>query len=77
MSTHRVNCEGLHRLLDKQRQERGMSWRQVAAETGLAASTFHRLKAGGAPDGHALLSLLVWLGMARSIRAVLRPGGES
>jgi hypothetical protein len=76
VSTYRVNCAELVRLLEDERCERGVSWNRLAEETGLARSTFTRLKAGGAPDAHALLSLLEWLGRDGPVRDLMVPAGE-
>lgn len=74
MSGHRLDVPALHQALDKQRQTRGLSWRQVARECGLAASTLTRLDDGHAPDAHSLVSMLVWLGLDTAIAHLVRPG---
>jgi len=64
VSAYRLNVAELYRLVDAQRQFRGLSWRAVARELGLSASTLTRLRDGGcAPDADALVSLLMWLGV--------------
>lgn len=67
----------LYRRLDVRRRERGLSWRAVGRELGLASSTFTRLSQGFAPDAHALVTLLVWLGLGAGVLRVSQPRGES
>ena len=47
--------------LDATRISRGLSWRQVADETGISASTFTRLGNGHAPELDAFGVLCAWL----------------
>jgi hypothetical protein len=61
MTTHRLDVLRLYQLLDGQRQDRGMSWRALAREAGCPASLFTKMRAGGAPNANALVTLLVWL----------------
>lgn len=77
MSTHRLDVPELRQALDKQRQDRGMSWRQVARECGVSPPMFTRLDAGHAPDVHGLVSLLVWLGLDTPIAHLIKPRQET
>jgi transcriptional regulator with XRE-family HTH domain len=74
MARHVLNVAALYAALDQQRGEDGLSWRQVAAETGLSPSTFTRLADGQRPDVDALCSLLVWL--QASLRQFTRPAAS-
>ncbi len=48
--------------LDGHRQSLGLSWRQVAAATGLEPSTLQRIIAGSVPDLARFAVLIDWLG---------------
>jgi transcriptional regulator with XRE-family HTH domain len=59
----RLGVERLYLALDRQRRTRRITWRQVAAEVGVSASTFTRIGLGGRrPDVDALVRILAWLG---------------
>jgi transcriptional regulator with XRE-family HTH domain len=58
----RLDVATLHSALDFVRAHRRISWKTVADETGLAASTLTRLGQGHAPDADGLCALLDWLG---------------
>jgi hypothetical protein len=75
VTTHRVNGPALWRLLDAQRQARGLSWRGVARETRTTTnSLFTRLQHDDIGiHGDALVSLLVWLDRADDLRDIIRP----
>lgn len=49
--------------LDAQREAKNMSWRDVANETGVNASTLTRLGQGKSPDVENFLALIDWLGI--------------
>jgi transcriptional regulator with XRE-family HTH domain len=49
--------------LDKTRQGRGLSWRDLAAELEISPSTFTRMAQGRRPDVDTYASLVKWLGM--------------
>ena len=57
------DAEALHAALDSQRDARGMTWKQVAAETGVNASTLARMAQGKSPDANGLAALLTWSGL--------------
>lgn len=61
MSTHQLDVPTLHRYLNHRRRLNGLSWRDVARETGLASSTLSRIAHGGGVDANTLLTLLHWL----------------
>jgi len=57
----RLDLEKLICDLDSARFKRRISWRDVAAETGVAASTLTRMAQGKHPDVDNFLCLLEWL----------------
>lgn len=58
-----VNVRALHAALDAQRIARGWSWRQVAKELGVSASTISRMANGLKPDVTAFAVMTTWLNM--------------
>jgi transcriptional regulator with XRE-family HTH domain len=76
VSGHRLDVPELYRLLDAQRQARGMSWRDVAEACGLSPSTPTRISKGRAPDAHGLVSLIVWLDLDTDICRLVQPREE-
>lgn len=54
----------LHAAIDSQRRTRQLSWKEVAAESGVSASTLTRLSQGRRPDVNSLSALTSWLGIA-------------
>ena len=50
--------------IDAKRRERGFTWRQVAAESGVGASTLTRMGQGRGPDAKGLASLVSWSGLS-------------
>jgi transcriptional regulator with XRE-family HTH domain len=60
----RLDVVALHAALDRERHERGgLSWRQVAQQTGVGASTLSRLAQGHRPDVDSFAALVHWLGL--------------
>jgi transcriptional regulator with XRE-family HTH domain len=55
--------ERLVEALERAREQRGMSWRQVAAEADLDPSTVARIVRGGTPDLPRFAALIDWLGL--------------
>jgi transcriptional regulator with XRE-family HTH domain len=58
-----VDVEALHGALDAKRKSKGLSWRDLASELDVSASTFTRMAHGQRPDIDAFATLLAWLGM--------------
>jgi transcriptional regulator with XRE-family HTH domain len=59
---HWFNVEAFYKALDAEREERKLSWRQLATEAGVPSSSiFTRLAKGNLPDGENLLAILRWL----------------
>lgn len=59
----RFDAMGFHQALDATRQARGITWRQVARESGIPASTLTRLAQGRRPDVDSLAALASWSGL--------------
>lgn len=49
--------------IDSQRSAKGLSWKQVAEESGVSASTLTRMGQGKRPDVDGLAALLAWSGL--------------
>lgn len=49
--------------LDSERASRGLTWKQVAEESGVSASTLTRMAQGKRPDVDGLADLLAWSGL--------------
>lgn len=56
-----VDVVSLHAALDAAREGRGWSWRQLARELGMSASTMSRLANGHKPDVDAFAVMVDWL----------------
>jgi len=57
------DVEAFYAALDSQRKALDMTWKQVAAETEVSASTFTRMAQGKRPDVDGLAALLAWSGL--------------
>lgn len=53
----------LHAALDAERVARDLTWKDVADQSGISASTLTRLSQGRRPDVDSLTALTSWLGM--------------
>ena len=60
----RFNVSALHAALDSERRSQRLTWKDVAAESGVSASTLTRLSQGRRPDVNSLAALTGWLGMS-------------
>jgi transcriptional regulator with XRE-family HTH domain len=58
----RFDARALYRELDAQRTARGLTWTQVAAETGVSASTLRNTERGGRLEVDGMLAMVAWLG---------------
>lgn len=67
-TTHQVDIAALHGALDTVRRFRGISWRQIANETGMSPSTLTRLGKGESIDADGFVTLLAWLGHGAALR---------
>jgi transcriptional regulator with XRE-family HTH domain len=63
MPGSRLDVAALYVTLDSERQQRGLSWRQLAHEAGVGASTLSRMAQGNRPDVDSFVALVQWLGM--------------
>lgn len=57
------DAEAFFAALDAQRLARRLNWKQVAAESGVSASTLTRIAQGRRPDVDSLAALLAWSGL--------------
>lgn len=55
--------EAFFRALDAQRQAKGLTWKAVAEQAGVSASTLTRIAQGRRPDVDTLASLCRWSGL--------------
>jgi len=55
--------EAFYRALETTVETRGKNWKQVAAETGVGASTLARMAQGRKPDAASLAALSAWAGL--------------
>ena len=60
----RFDVAALHAAMDSERRSRHLTWKEVAAESGVSASTLTRLSQGRQPDVNSLAALTSWLGMS-------------
>ena len=56
------DAEGFYAVIDSHRVSRGWTWKQVAKESGVGASTLTRMAQGRRPDVDSLAALLSWSG---------------
>jgi transcriptional regulator with XRE-family HTH domain len=59
----RFDGEAFFAALDAQRIGQGLTWRQVAKQCGVSASTLTRMSQGKLPDAQGLASLAAWAGL--------------
>ena len=57
------NGDAFYRSLEATVSARGLNWKQVAAETGVSASTLTRMAQGRKPDAASLAALSAWAGI--------------
>jgi transcriptional regulator with XRE-family HTH domain len=74
------DASAFYEALDAVRQARKLNWKQIAAESGVSASTLTRMAQGKRPDVDGLAALVAWSGLdaddyVRSANA--RPEPES
>jgi transcriptional regulator with XRE-family HTH domain len=63
MPNSQLDTDALFAALDAQRKAKELSWRQVAGEAGVSASTLTRLGQGKRPDVDSFAALIHWLGV--------------
>jgi transcriptional regulator with XRE-family HTH domain len=59
----RFDAAALYAALDRQREGRGLTWAQVAAEIGVSAATIQRTQTGGRMEVDGMLAMVAWLGV--------------
>lgn len=64
MPKGKFDAEAFYTALDSQRQAKGMSWKQVAKESGVSASTLTRMAQGRRPDVDSMAALAAWSGLS-------------
>jgi transcriptional regulator with XRE-family HTH domain len=66
--------DAFYRAVEVTVQARSKTWKQVAAETGISASTLTRMAQGRRPDAASLAALSAWAGLNPSdfVRAAYR-----
>ena len=63
MNRGEFDSEGFYEALDSQRQAREITWKTVAKESRVSASTLTRLAQGKRPDVDSMAALLSWSGL--------------
>jgi transcriptional regulator with XRE-family HTH domain len=63
MAKTKIDAAVLQDALDQARIARGLSWRQLAAESGVTPSLLSRLRNGYKPDAEGFMTLVRWVGM--------------
>jgi transcriptional regulator with XRE-family HTH domain len=63
MSIGHFDNEGFYAALDAVRQRRKKTWKKVAEESGVSASTLTRVAQGRRPDVDSLAALSEWSGL--------------
>jgi transcriptional regulator with XRE-family HTH domain len=58
------DADAFHAALDGSRRAKGMNWKEVAAASGVSASTLTRMAQGKRPDVDGLAALAAWSGLA-------------
>jgi transcriptional regulator with XRE-family HTH domain len=57
------DASAFYEALDAQRQSRQLTWKQVAQQSGVSASTLTRMAQGKRPDVDGLAALAAWSGL--------------
>jgi transcriptional regulator with XRE-family HTH domain len=70
------DTEAFYKALDAHRSSRGITWKQVAAESNVAASTLTRMAQGRRPDVDGLAALCAWSGLKADDFVRARVGGR-
>lgn len=75
MSTVKFDGDGFFAALDAVRQTRRLTWKKVAEEAEISASTLTRLSQGRRPDVDSLAALCDWSGL-HADDYIRRPGAN-
>lgn len=68
----RFDPPAIFAALDAERRRRGLTWAQVAAQTGVAESILRRTREHGRFEADGVLAMAEWLG--RPVEEFTRPG---
>ena len=60
----RFDADGFYAALDSERRSRRHTWKRVADESGVSASTLTRMAQGRRPDVDSLAALVAWSGLS-------------
>lgn len=60
----RFDSGAFYEALDATRQAKGLTWKQVAVQSGVSASTLTRMGRGRRPDVDGLAALTSWAGLS-------------
>ncbi len=60
----RFDADAFYSALDAERRSRGQSWKQLAEEASVSASTLTRMGQGRRPDVDSLAALVSWSGLS-------------
>jgi transcriptional regulator with XRE-family HTH domain len=63
MAKGHFDGQAFYAALDSQRQSRKLTWKGVAQQSGVSASTLTRMAQGKRPDVDSLAALLAWSGL--------------
>ncbi|MBT3332644.1 MAG: helix-turn-helix transcriptional regulator [Rhodospirillaceae bacterium] len=63
MSNLKFDAEGFYAALDGHRQSKGLTWKKVADQAKISASTLTRMGQGKRPDVDTLAGLASWSGI--------------
>ena len=63
MSIGKFDGEGFFAALDAERQSRGLTWKKVAEQSGVSASSLTRMSQGRRPDVDSFAALCAWSGL--------------
>ncbi len=59
----KFDSKGFYEALDATRRSRNLNWKEVAAQSGVSASTLTRMAQGKRPDVDGLAALVSWSGL--------------
>ena len=76
MARNKLDLETLVVALDAARKEKELSWRQVALEAEISASTLTRMQRGRRPDVDTFAALVSWLGVSADEFLTAPAGGR-
>lgn len=64
ISKPHIDLAALYGALNAERENRGLSWRDVGREIGASPSTFTRMAQGRGTDANTFALLVAWLGVS-------------